>query len=126
LTVEQAIGGAGTSTVIFNTLGPGTYYSNSTGIFKPGRKGYYQVSASLRLSTVAGGYAVLRFLVNDAEYANPAFLTSGAAGSTLAGSDLVYLDANDELKIALVSGGACAIQIGNNFSSKFHILEIKP
>lgn len=126
LTVDQAIAGAGTTVVKFNTLttnGVQTYDS-ATGIFKPNKSGYYHVSASLRLSAVAGGYSVLRFTLNGSEISNPAFITTGGAGTTICGSDIIFMDANDELAIALVTGGACTVQASSGYSTKFAIVEL--
>jgi len=129
LTTEQAItGGAGVYTVVYNSDSGNSInnpYNYSTGVFTAGRTGWYNVTASMRLSTV-NGYAAIMFYVNGAERSVPVLLLAGSAGTTLCGADSVWLNAGDALTIRLATGGNCNIQVASNNSTKFSIVESEP
>jgi hypothetical protein len=105
----------GVNVVLFNSsvFNTGTKYDTANGKFIPGKGGFFQVSASVQLSTVAGSLAILRFLVNGATYHEVAYITVGGASTTFNGSMMVYLAPADELQVAVYIGGSANIQPGS-------------
>lgn len=124
----QLLTGAVTNTIVFNTVSVnvGGKYSTSTGKFIPGKRGYYNVSVNARTDTgVVGSYLKAKVFINGGSYATIAALTAGGAGTSLSGSGIFYMDANDELDLRVETGGT--IQVGNfdNYTTQLFIQEVK-
>jgi hypothetical protein len=125
MTSTQVIGGAGVHVVVPNneSYDIGGKYDVATGRFTPGKVGYYRVTASLRFSAI-GGFTKLMFYVNGAPRATAHAITTGGAGTSLSGSAIVYLDADDYLDVRVETAGACNIDVVDNFTSQTFFEEI--
>ena len=127
LTVGQVLTGAVTNTIIFNvqSLNVGSKYSTSTGKFIPAKRGYYRVSTNIRTDTgVVGSYLKAKVFVNGSSIATIAALTAGGAGTSLSGSGVFYLDANDELDLRVETGGTITVGVFDNYTTQLFIDQI--
>lgn len=125
-TSDQAVSSATQTVIIYNTEenDPQSKYDNTTGIFKPEKRGMYSISASARLSAIGGSDVQMRFLRNGSEIATPVRVTTGSAATTICGSAVIYLDANDELSVAIYAAGSLTVQAGSNYATTLSIFEI--
>lgn len=125
-TSDQAVSAATQTVIIYNAEDndPQSKYDTTTGIFKPGKRCAIHVDASARLSAIGGSDVQMRFLRNGGEILTPVRVTTGSAATTICGSGTVYLDANDELSVAIYAAGSLTVQAGSLYSTTLSIFEI--